>query len=351
MIIFLYGPDNYRLKQNSQIVLENYRKKHPNGVFFKFDLSEVGEIEKVANAVKSGSLFGEVKLVIIRNLFSNKDASNRIGELIKAQNLLKEKDTVLLFVENQDGKELAKNKTIFSLLTGKDPAQSSSATEILGGGHSTSPPSDHHQKERTLGGAGNMVRNVEYLEGEKLAKWIKGEFTLRKCSVEQDAIKELVTIAGNESWTLVNEIDKLTNFKAGGVIKKEDVALLGFKRVDLNIFDFVDVIAGKNKPRAYEILFKEIQSGRDPYYLLTMIIYGFRNLLTVRDLSERGMSLDAIVKKTRLHPFVVRKTYQSTGKFNLDELKSIYGHLLDLDTRSKEGTANLTDSLFNLVLA
>lgn len=316
MVIFLYGPDSYRLKQNSHIVLDNFRKKHPGGVFFKFDLSNLDETEKAEDAIKSGSLFGDVKLIILKNAFSGKATPGRIGELIKAQNLLKEKDTVLLFIENQEGKELAKNKNLFNLLTGKDL----------------------------------MLRNIEYLEGENLTKWIKNEFVLRKCSIEPDAIKELVTIIGNESWAIVNEIDKLCNFKINSVVKREDVALLSFKKVDLNIFDFVDAIAGNNKSRAYEILFKEIQNGRDPYYLLTMIIYGFRNLLSVRDLADRGMSLDAIVKKARLHPFVVRKAYQSVGKFRLAELKSVYGRLLDMDTRSKEGTTNLTDSLFAFVL-
>src|SRR3990167_8335111 len=152
MIIFLYGSDSYRLKQNSQIVMDNYRKKHPGGIFFKFDLSDADETAKAEDAVKSGSLFGEVKLVVLKNTFSNKAGSDRMGELIKTQNLLKEKDTVLLFVENQEEKELAKNKTLFNLLAGKD----------------------------------NIVRNVEYLEGEKLTKWVKNEFVLRKCSVEQD---------------------------------------------------------------------------------------------------------------------------------------------------------------------
>jgi len=317
MLIFLYGPDSYRLKQNSHIVLGNYRKKHPNGVFFKFDLSDVGETIKAEDAIKSGSLFGEVKLVVLKNTFSNKAGSDRIGELIKTQNLLKEKDTVLLFVENQEEKELAKNKTLFNLLAGKD----------------------------------NIVRNVEYLEGEKLTKWVKGEFALRKCSIEPDAIKELVMTVGNESWALANEIEKLSNYTGQTSITKEDVALLGFKKTDLNIFDFVDAIAGKNKSRAYEILFKEIRNSRDPYYLLTMIVYGFRNLLAVKDLSDREMSLDSITKKARLHPFVARKTYQSAGKFSLAELKNIYGHLLDLDTRSKGGTLNLTDSLFSFVLS
>lgn len=316
MVIFLYGPDSYRLKQNSYIVLDNFRKKHPGGVFFKFDLSNIDETARVEDSVKSGSLFGEVKLIVLKNVFSNKTIADRIGELIKSQNLLKEKDIVLMFVENQDKKELIKNKTLFNLLAGKD----------------------------------NVVRNFECLEGESLVKWLKSEFVSRGCSVEGDAIRELITTAGNESWALVNEINKLCNFSAGGVIKREDVILLGFKKVDLNIFDFVDAMAGKNKAKAYEILFKEIKSGRDPYYLLTMIVYSFRGLLSVKDLSDRGMSLDSIIKKARLHPFVARKTCQSAIKFNSGELRNIYGHLLNMDTCSKEGTINLVDSLFSFVL-
>lgn len=316
MIIFLYGPDGYRLKQNSNIVLDNYRKKHPDSVFFKFDLFVAGEMTKVEDAIKGGSLFGEVKLIVLKNVFSNKIDADRIGELIKNQNLLKEKNIILLVVENQDRKELAKNKTLFNLLAEKD----------------------------------NMVRNVEYLAGEKLIKWIKNEFVLRKCSIEQDAVRELTLNSGNESWALVNEISKLSNYCGQTTIMKEDVALLGFKKTDLNIFDFVDAIAGKNKAKAYEILFKEIKNCRDPYYLLIMMVYGFRSLLTIKDLSDRGMSLESITKKARLHPFVAKKTYQSAGKFSLYELKNIYEHLLDMDTCSKEGTVNLADSLFSFVL-
>lgn len=320
MIIFLYGPDSYRLKQNSQIVLDNYRKKHPSGIFFKFDLSDVNETAKVEDAVKSGSLFGEVRLIVLKNAFFSEDGSGRVGELIKTQNILKEKDIVLVFIENQEGKELAKNKILFSLLTRKDPAQS------------------------------NLVRNIEYLEGEKLTKWVKSEFVSRKCSIEQDAIKELVTTTGNESWALVNEIDKLCNFKISGIIKKEDVILLGFKKMDLNIFDFVDAIAEKNKTKAYEILFKEIKNSRDPYYLLSMIVYGFRNILLIKNLVERKMDPSLIAKKSDLHPFVVRKTSVSVSKFTLDELRVFYKKLLDIDTLSKNGTVNIIDALYDFII-
>ena len=184
--------------------MDYYRKKHSDGIFFKFDLSNIDEIAKAEDAVKSGSLFGEIKLIVIKNSFFNKAGSDRMGNLIKAQNLLKEKDTVLLFVENQDEKELAKNKTLFNLLAGKD----------------------------------SMVKNIEYLEGEKLVKWIRGEFVSRNCLIEPDAIKELVITRGNDSWALINEIEKLSNYSGQTTITKKDVALLGFKKIDLNIFDF-----------------------------------------------------------------------------------------------------------------
>ncbi|HEY4474451.1 MAG TPA: DNA polymerase III subunit delta [Candidatus Paceibacterota bacterium] len=315
MIIFLYGPDGYRLKQNSDIVLDNYRKKHPGGVFFKYDLSNTGEVIKFEDAVKSGSLFGEVKLIVVKNLFSNKNDSDRVVGLIKSQNLFKEKGTVVLLVENQDKKELVKSKVLFNLLTGKEA----------------------------------MVRNFENLEGENLAKWIMGEFVLRKCSVGPEAMRELIAIAGNDSWVLANEIDKLCNFKMEGVVKKEDVALLGFKKIDLNIFDFVDAMAGKNKARAYEILFKEIKNGRDPYYLLTMMVYQFRNLIIIKDLQKRGYSESEMAKRTKINPFVIKKTTKSPVTFN--EAVKTYDRFLTLDTGFKAGKVNLEDSLFGAVVS
>ena len=315
MIIFLYGPDGYRLKQNSRIVLDNYQKKHSGGAFLKFEFTNGAEISKVEDAIKSSSFFDKMKLIVIKDIFSQKVDSNRVEELIKKHGLTKEKDVVLLFLEDKTGKELlTKDKALFNLLISKD----------------------------------NVVRNFEHLQGENLSKWVKNEFLLRDCSVDNESVKELIGVAGNDSWNLINEINKLSNFAKA--VKKEDVAMLTAKNTDLNIFDLVDAVAGKDRSRAYEMLFKEIDSGRDPYYLLTMMVYSFRNLLAVKDLAGRGMPLEAITRKARLHPFVAKKTYRSADKFRLEELKLKYKELLEMDTGSKEGKVNLSDSLFSFVL-
>ena len=134
-----------------------------------------------------------------------------------------------------------------------------------------------------------------------------------------------------------------------GVVKKEDVALLGFKKIDLNIFDFVDAMAGKNKARAYEILFKEIKNGRDPYYLLTMMVYQFRNLIIIKDLQKRGYSESEMEKRKKIDPFVIKKTTKSPVTFN--EAVKTYDRFLTLDTGFKAGKVNLEDSLFGAVVS
>lgn len=319
MIIFLYGPDTYRLRQNTDTVIESYRKKYSSGVnLFKFDFISDAGLEKYEDAIKSNSFFDEVKLIVLKGVFSRKSDSSKIEDLIRIHSLTKEKKIVLLLVENQTEKDLiSKNSNLFRLLSGKD----------------------------------SVVRDFKLLQGNKLTKFVKNEFELRKCSIEPRALAQFISIVGNDSWALVNEISKLCNFKRIGIITGQDVALLSFKKENLNIFNFVDAVAGKDKTKAYELIYREIEDGRDPYYLLTMIIYSFRNLLTIKDLSGRSLSAEAIAKKSGLHPFVVRKTYQSAKDFDLAELKSAYNRLLSIDTSAKEGTADLIDSLFGFTIS
>lgn len=317
MVIFLYGPDTYRLKQNVDLIIGSYRKKHSSGFnLFKFDLGS-DSVEKYEEAIKSASFFEEVKLIVLKNTFTQKINANKIIEVIKTHDLLKEKNIVALFVENEPEKELAsKDKNLLKLLLDKE----------------------------------NIVRNFEFLQREKLVNFVQTEFASRNCSADPVAIASLIALVGNDSWALVNEINKLCNFKPASRITSAEVALLSFKKENLNIFDLVDSIVSKNKSRAYELMYREIRDGRDPYYLLSMIAYGFRNMLTIKDLVDRSLSAEAIAKKAKLHPFVVKKTYQNAKRFDAKELRSTYAKILDIDTKAKEGGADLTDSLYSLLL-
>lgn len=318
MIIFFYGSDGYRLKQNKERVIESHWKKYSSGVnLLAFDFSENSSLATLEEAVKSTSFFNEQKLLVIENICSQKASADRLEELIKQYNLETLKDISLLVIEYISEKDLrAKQKGLFGLLTGRN----------------------------------SIVKTFELLSGINLEKWIRQECELRSCAIEPVALKKLVNEVGNESWRLINEIEKLANYKGGGVITGEDVDLLVSPKIDLNIFDLIDALAVRNKNQTLELLYKELKNGRDPYYLLTMITYQFRNLLIVKDLADRGLSQADIAKKAGIHPFVVRKTLPCLAEFSLNDLKSIYYQLLVFDTSAKMGKTDLVSSLYSFVL-
>lgn len=315
MIVFLYGSDSYRLKQVKDDLVSRYKLKYPGGINrFNFDISEQADIDLFENAIKSSSFFNEHKLIVCKNIFSKKPATELIAGHIKEQDIAHTPDITLIAVENLTEKELtAKSRELFKLLSGDK----------------------------------NIVKNIEPLSRAKLAEWAGKEFEARGCSIEPHALNNLINMVGNDSWAIINEIEKLTAYKTDK-ITATDIQNLVHAKVDMNIFDLIDALGAKNHPKAMELLYKELKTGRDPYYILTMIIYLFRNLLTIKDLQKRSHSESEIIQKAKVHPFVVKKALKSP--FQPEEATRVYSQLLALDTGFKAGQIDLEDRLCQLAL-
>jgi len=330
MTIFLYGPDGYRLKQSLNQIVSGYKKKYPDSLnLFYLDLLDKEQKSRLENSLKTVSFFEETKLIILKNSFISKEISGWLKNLLAEHGINKSKSIIVALIEGTSQNDLEKiNKKLF----------------------------------KELISSSKIVRNFEYLKGIKLENWIRSEFTALNCFIDSLAIRLLINLSGNESWGLANEIQKLFNFseqrfltvsQSGQkrMINSKDVAQLISGRADLNIFEFVDAVVSKKKAKSYELLFQEIKNGRDPYYLLTMIVYGFRNILMIKDLFDKKNSADTIAKKAGLHSFTVRKALINVSKHSQEELKKIFGQLLEIDTSTKNGKVNLVDSLFEFVVA
>ena len=298
-------------------MISRYKAKYISGFnFFSVDLDKAGDLNVLENAVKSSTFFSEHKLVVCKNAFNNKISSDKILGFIKEYSLSDFKDMTLAIVEDSSEKELVLK---------------------------------HGELFKTLFDKNNIVKTVEPLVGAELDGWIQKEFQIRECKINSQTIKNLVQLIGNDSWVIVNEIDKLCAYKRGD-ITIDDIHQLIRPQTTLSIFDFIDALGSKNRPKAIELLYHELKSGRDPYYILTMITYQFRNLLTIRGLQEKGCPQTEIAQRAKLHPFVVKKAINCLDKFKTEDLKSEYKALLDIDTSSKQGTANLSDSLYKFLL-
>ncbi|MFC1632521.1 DNA polymerase III subunit delta [Patescibacteria group bacterium] len=304
MLLFLFGEDKYRAREKLRELAEAYKKKNPQAldpVRLDADDHDIGQITQ---ALGASSFFGGSQFIILQNILSQgkKDLQEEILEFLKDKRC--NTDNVVVFFELGD---VDKRKALYKYL----------------------------QKTKD-------VKSQEFtaLTGAKLKKWASDKIVERKIKIQASALELLLVKTGADTHKLYNEIEKLCAYtKESGEITQDAIEELVKAHVELDIFKFIDALAQNRRTQAVALLHDHLSEGENPLYLLTMIIYQFRNLLVIKDLQERGVPAGQIAKESGLHPFVVKKSLAALNTFSLTQLKAIYKKLIDTDTALKSGQA------------
>jgi DNA polymerase III subunit delta len=308
MLIFIYGPDSYSSRQKMAELVNRQKKKSKSGLIAEILEDDSLTIEKLKGALGGRSLFGEEKIVILKNIFSSKDF----------------KDNFL-----EKGEELAKAETCILIFEEGDPDKREALLKFL-------------QKKAEC-------FEFQPLGGNELGKWVSDEFARYGQKINPKAQDKLVIFAKTDLWLLSNEIKKLSGFCHGRAVNEKDVDLLVIQKIENDIFKTIEALAQNNKKEALRLLHNHMSQGDAPEYLLSMICFQFRNLLEIRDLIEKKISYAEACKKSALHPFVIKKTWWAAQKFNLLQLKKIYRKILQADLFMKTGKIEPETSLDLLV--
>jgi len=298
MIIFLFGQDSYRSRQKLNEILDHYKETHKSGLNLNFFDCEEEKITiyDLKDKLRQASMFQEKRLIVIANLFADNDFKESL--LKETKSLVDSKDVIVIY----EGNDVRKGDVLFKFL--KKNAQ---------------------------------TQEFELLSGQNLKSWIKKELEKRNGTIDDNALLSLIDCVGNDLWRMANEIQKLVNFKKNKIITTADIKTMVKPKIETDIFKTIDAIGQKNKKQALSLLHQHIENGDSPVYLLSMIGYQFRNLLVVKDLMEKANPYNLIVKKSGLHPFVVKKSYSQSGQFTLPELKRIYRKIFQVDFDVKTG--------------
>jgi len=299
MLLFLYGQDTYRLREELKRIIEKHEKASLNWFnFVKIDAkeNELEIFEQIRESANTVSMFNEKKLIVIENIFSApEEVQKNILEFLRIKNIEKDKDTTIIFWAD----EIEPKNDLFKYLKIKAKSQ-----------------------------------EFKLLEKSQLRKWIKDYVNEQKGIIDNSAIDKLIEYIGNDLWRIKNEIDKLLNYS--NVIKLKNIELLVKPEVDLNIFELVDAIGQKNKAKALKLFNQHLEKGADEFYILSMIIYQLRNLIKIKSTP---------VAKLGLHPFVIRKTQYQAKNFTFEELKKIYYQLMTIDLEAKTGRVDISSAL------
>ncbi|MFH1714225.1 MAG: DNA polymerase III subunit delta [Candidatus Nealsonbacteria bacterium] len=296
MIILLYGPDTFRSRKKLNEIIEHYKKANKKGLDLKYiDLESLG-FRDFKNEIQQISIFDEKKLLILTNAFSNQEFKESLVE--RYADFTDDKNIIVFFEE----KKVPTNDRLLKFLSKKAKCQ-----------------------------------EFYFLNKESLKKWTKNQFLELKTTISQDGLDKLVDFVGSDLWRMDNEIKKLVSFKKGKKVELKDLDQLVRPKIETDIFSTIDAIAQKNRKKAIFLLHKHLDKGDSPLYLLSMINYQFRNLLLIKDLIEKQKPYYQISKILKLHPFVVRKSYNLADKFSYQELKKIYQNIFQVDLSIKTG--------------
>jgi DNA polymerase-3 subunit delta len=324
MFIFLYGEDTFLSSRKLQEIVNGYKKVHKTGLNLIYFDCQNSDFEEFQNSVQSVSMFQEKKLIILRNAFLNTFFKDKF--LDWAPNCHSERSeesqSIVVIYENQVVKKTDK---LFKFLKSKA-----------------------------------KIQEFSFLVGVKLQNWVDKEFEKYGTRIDFAARAKLINFVGSDLWQMSQEIRKLCAYAGssslrGGVLPDaaifaHDVELLVIPKIETDIFKTIDAIALNNKKLAFLLLHKHLAKGDAPLYLLSMINFQFRNLLVVRDFTERHGNVYGSVRIPGMHPYVAQKSLAQARNFTFDKLKKIYYKLLAIDTGIKTGRVEPRMALDMLII-
>lgn len=298
MIIILHGENNFFTKRKEEEIIARYKAKHPQGLsFFVFD--EGSDLADVRAAIETLSLFEIKKLIICKSLISGVAGNAAFFTWLKERGIKETNDVVVVFSE-RGVREVKKNKNLEWLFM-----------------------------------APTVVQVSEALTPAQLPVWIKKEAAVLGADIHANAIQELILSCGNDLWRLSHELQKLSLYAP--IITREYIREMVAQNPEGQIFEAVSALAQKKCKQAAEHFSALIEQGEEWPMMFGMIMYQFRGMVRVKDMLDRGVSLDAIPKELGMHPFAVKKIIPLVRTRSYEELVRFYGGLREMDYQLKTG--------------
>jgi DNA polymerase III delta subunit len=181
MLIFLYGPDDYRRSQKKRDLISEFTKKRTSLGLRSFDFESKEEIAQFEEFGANQFIFGSAKLAVIENAFEVE--AKELAKLLKP--FAARKDTTVLLSEHE------KPVKVLSFLT-EEPAFS---------------------------------QKFENLEGPAWMSFIAAEAKKAGLALDASAVQFLATVYQGNSWALVTELQKLASWSSSSsphvIIKTE----------------------------------------------------------------------------------------------------------------------------------
>lgn len=312
MIIFLYGADSYRSRQKLNELKEKFSSEiDPTSQSLVVLDGKTTTLKEISDKINTGSLFVKRRMVVIENIFENKN-EKILGDLEKfllsnGESKNVDEENIIIFydydVNGQDSKLKKEGKKLFT----------------------------HLLKQK-------YVQEFKPLTGLQLGDFIKQEIARLERKINTPAINLLISRTNSDLWRIASELHKLAMIISGGEEISEQLIKDNVAGVfDDDIFALTDAISARNSKSALSLLERQYLSGISEDYILIMLIRQFKILLQIKSAVEANLSATAIASELKIHPYVVKKGLSQVNSFSLKDLKDKLNKLISVDFANKTG--------------
>lgn len=295
MLIFLYGPDSYRLRAKVQEIKNQFLEKYSGLAFKHFDLTEKDGEEDFSDFIENISIFENKKLVALEPLLDfGAKIKKKILSAVKSPDL----NIIIIGSEVKNEKDV---KAEWKFLL-ESPVKS---------------------------------QKFDLLNDGQLAFFIKKEAESIGVSLNAKIVNHLIKNFGPDTWTIHNEIEKIRLYPELPLISEQ---------TKKNIFSLIDGLAYSLSSRDTFLSLEEAFGlGEDPAAVFNLLVSEVRNLLLAKESPYK-------FEKLKLHPFVIRKIKSRSRLFSWEQLRDFYRRLGDFDISVKAGRLTYDDCLVSLAV-
>jgi DNA polymerase-3 subunit delta len=171
---------------------------------------------------------------------------------------------------------------------------------------------------------------------KELHGWVAEQFRQRGVKAEPEAVSALILLAGDDLTTLKVEVEKLATWAAGEPIGEREVAALVAANADVPTYELTEAWSAHDAGRALEVsesIFEhEPRPRRDvaPRLAGTLGSHVTR-LRALQRLAAEGVRSKEAAERLKLHPFRAQKLMAQAEGFSERELDDAVVRLAELD--------------------
>jgi len=182
----------------------------------------------------------------------------------------------------------------------------------------------------------------------RVPEWVTKQFSDRGVTIDQEAVRLLVDVVGEDPEELSSEVDKIATWAGADPVGVSEVEQLAAGCAEVPGYELTDAWGRRDLAAALTSCQTLIERSGDSVSRTVPSLIGLlvAHVGRVRDcqlLAEEGLSAREAATRLKRHPFYVEKLFAQSRNYDSDELRGAVVRLAELDHAVKGGSRLAVD--------